>query len=127
MDVEYPNVITHFVSPMINVELIDCGLWHSCVMTQMGDIYTWGLNKNGQLGVGKNITHSKIPQLVLFDHDIDHDVECVTMSSGSRHICVIDNKQCLWGWGYNKFGQILERKMMTRNCQTFGNLCKLKS
>eukprot|EP01083_Nonionella_stella_P128015 387805_1 len=104
-DGKYPNIISHFISPLIKVTLVDCGLWHCCVMTAIGDVYTWGLNRDGQLGVGKDITHSKTPVLVAFD-DVD-DVECVSMSSGARHIAVIDNKHRLWAWGYNKFAQIV--------------------
>ena len=109
--IEYPSLISHFVSPMINVKTIDCGLWHSCVLTDMGDVYVWGLNKFGQLGTGKDITHSKVPLLVAFgENDNDQDVECISMSSGGSHICIIDSNHCLWGWGYNKFNQIVSNK-----------------
>ena len=37
------------------------------------------------------------------------------MSSGSRHICVIDKYGNLWGWGYNKFGQIIQTKDESMN------------
>lgn len=83
----------------------DCGIWHCCVLTEMGDVYTWGMNRDGQLGVGKQVLKSDTPQLVVFNDD--EDIECVCMSSGGRHICVVDSEGYAWGWGWNKCGQVI--------------------
>lgn len=35
----------------LNIIQIDCGKWHNVVLTSEGDIYVWGWNKYGQLGL----------------------------------------------------------------------------
>eukprot|EP00948_MAST-09A_sp_MAST-9A-sp1_P001295 g1295.t1 len=42
--------------PILQVE---CGNFHTCVLTASGEVYTWGLNANGQCG------HAPVPELYL--------------------------------------------------------------
>ncbi|KAF8694396.1 hypothetical protein HU200_038273 [Digitaria exilis] len=36
-------------------EDVDCGGYHTCVVTDSGDLYSWGSNENGCLGLGYSI------------------------------------------------------------------------
>ena len=112
-----PMPISWFLSPMINVIQIDCGIWHSCVLTNNGSIYVFGLNRDGQLGLGKDVKRTNEPQLVTFynnsddDNDNDNDnveqneidIECNQISCGARHCSVLDKDGTVWIWGNNKF------------------------
>lgn len=38
--------------PDTKVEKVSCGLSHICAVTNKGDLYTWGKNRHGSLGLG---------------------------------------------------------------------------
>ena len=133
-----PKAILWFLSPMINVIDIGCGIWHSCVLSDNGSVYTFGLNCDGQLGIGKDIPRANDPQLVIFANDNDNgeDVECKKLSCGARHNCVLDEKGQLWLWGYNKYKQVsydldcgdcvwLPKKLDTKIQQEFDTICNI--
>uniref|UniRef100_A0A8R1DXP3 RCC1 domain-containing protein 1 n=2 Tax=Caenorhabditis japonica TaxID=281687 RepID=A0A8R1DXP3_CAEJA len=40
----------------IRISKVVCGGWHTVALTAAGDVYTWGWNRNGQLGKDKMIT-----------------------------------------------------------------------
>lgn len=46
---EYPQEIE--VLGGINIVQIACGGWHSCALSESGDVYIWGWNESGQLGL----------------------------------------------------------------------------
>lgn len=43
---------------------IACGLKHSIALTNNGELYAWGSNSDGQLGVGSNTKMELVPKLV---------------------------------------------------------------
>ena len=46
------------------VEDIACGAEHSLALTCTGDVWAWGNNSEGQLGIGHTNTPVREPQLV---------------------------------------------------------------
>lgn len=44
---------------------VACGYEHSLALTDKGDLYVWGKNDNGQLGIGK-VTDIAYPVLVHY-------------------------------------------------------------
>ncbi|XP_075679397.1 RCC1 and BTB domain-containing protein 2-like [Dermatophagoides pteronyssinus] len=48
-----------------NVKIIACGWWHSLALTNKNEIYSWGYNNYGQLGLGDE-DNRNIPTLVSF-------------------------------------------------------------
>lgn len=93
----------------IKIKKIATGGWHSCAVSQDGDLYVWGWNSNGQLGLGKKdgdvgfVSAMATPHVVDFCEDT---LNCLFVSCGSRHTIVfLDNKQ-LYGCGWNKYHQL---------------------
>lgn len=86
----------------IKVMQISAGGWHSLAISEYGDIYAWGWNETGQLGLKlqKN-TVIAIPTLIEVD-----DVNFITVSSGSRHSMAVSEEGRLYVWGWNKWGQL---------------------
>ncbi|TKR72314.1 hypothetical protein L596_019783 [Steinernema carpocapsae] len=41
----------------LKIVQIACGNFHSIALTDQGEVYSWGLNNSGQLGVGSTINH----------------------------------------------------------------------
>ncbi|CAN4117887.1 unnamed protein product [Withania somnifera] len=73
-----------------------CGGYHTCVITGGGELYVWGTNENGCLGIGSiDVTHS--PEIVE-EPSLRHSVSEV--SCGWKHTAVISGGNVYtWGWG----------------------------
>lgn len=72
---------------------------HTCGIKGSGQLYCWGLNPYGELGIG-NTADQNTPQLVA-------SVSGWTMvSSGQDHTCGIRQGGELWCWGRNDVGQL---------------------
>ncbi|XP_015792359.1 ultraviolet-B receptor UVR8 [Tetranychus urticae] len=86
----------------LRIMQISAGGWHSLALSEFGDIYAWGWNESGQLGVGGNQDASKsgLPTL------IEIDVNFTSISCGSRHSMGISEEGSLYAWGWNKWGQL---------------------
>lgn len=87
---------------------IACGLWHSLVLSRTGDAYSWGWNRDGQLGLrdppGTTVT---LPSLVdISDSFGGEDVEIVSVSCGSRHSAAVSKAGELLCWGWDGCGQV---------------------
>uniref|UniRef100_A0A0E0H131 RCC1-like domain-containing protein n=1 Tax=Oryza nivara TaxID=4536 RepID=A0A0E0H131_ORYNI len=81
--------------------LIACGWRHTITVSSSGSLYTYGWSKYGQLGHGD-----------FEDHLVPHKLEALKDSSisqisgGWRHTMALTSDGKLYGWGWNKFGQV---------------------
>ncbi|KAK7316911.1 hypothetical protein RJT34_00719 [Clitoria ternatea] len=75
---------------------VACGGYHTCVLTSSGELYTWGSNENGCLGIGSSdVIH--VPEKVQgpFLKSSVSQVSC-----GWKHTAAIsEGKVFTWGWG----------------------------
>ncbi len=82
-----------------DVEAVAYGALHSLVIRLVGEVWAWGYNETGQLGLGDNesrITPTLIPTL--------HDVTGI--ACGEYHSLAIDSRGRVWSWGSNNEGQL---------------------
>lgn len=95
----------------IEVKSIAAGGWHSMALSSTGDVYVWGWNESGQLGYSKDTITMKALPLPLEISDDDH---FIAISAGSRHSMALSENGILFGWGWNKWGQLgLDPKAVT--------------
>lgn len=102
------------------ISKISAGGWHSCAVGILGELYTWGWNEKGQLGLPipksslKSLQKSIAtetdsfnamftPKLITF---IDNEFEVFQISSGNRHTVILGNDMKLYGTGWNKYKQL---------------------
>lgn len=73
-----------------------CGGYHTCIITSGGELYSWGSNENGCLGIGStDVTHS--PEKVLGPF-LRYSVSKV--SCGWKHTAAVSGGRVYtWGWG----------------------------
>lgn len=67
----------------IKISAIAAGGWHSCALSEQGDLYTWGWNCNGQLGIGDEYSVMATPHVVDFHGGEQANV--VKVACGTRH------------------------------------------
>ncbi|XP_044727132.1 probable E3 ubiquitin-protein ligase HERC4 isoform X2 [Chrysoperla carnea] len=86
----------------LNVVQIKCGLRHSLALTNSGELYTWGANDYGQLGIGRTSAFEKEPQLIKSLAGIP----MAFIACGGNHSFAVSRSGAVFGWGRNSFGQL---------------------
>ncbi|XP_015572631.1 ultraviolet-B receptor UVR8 isoform X5 [Ricinus communis] len=82
---------------------ISAGYHHSCAITVDGELYMWGRNSNGQLGLGK-----KAQRIVPLPTKVEYlnGLTIKLVALGSEHsIAVTDRGEAL-SWGLGGFGRL---------------------
>ena len=111
-DISYCGLIINEKSPyesmihidnLENVELIVCGRFHSFSITNNGEIYSWGFNDFGQLGLGDE-KNRNTPCLVPFPNDDSTRIKDIV--AGMNHSLFLFENGQLWGCGSDNNGEI---------------------
>ena len=73
---------------------------HSCALTDAGEAFCWGSNRNGQLGGGTSITFSAAPVAVAGGRSY------VAISAGAFHTCALTEQGSAYCWGNGANGAL---------------------
>ena len=76
------------------------GTYHTLAINSRGEIYAWGSNDNGQLGIGTTTDNELAPQRVGNDSDWE------AISGGNYHSLALKSDGTLYAWGKNDRGQL---------------------
>lgn len=79
---------------------VSAGEFHTLGLTDSNELFAWGRNTTGQLGIGFN-SSSKNLEPIRVGNQTWIDIESGYMSSGA-----INNNNELYTWGLNNFGQL---------------------
>jgi alpha-tubulin suppressor-like RCC1 family protein len=107
------------IEALAGIKIIDIGAngWHSAAVSAFGDLYTWGWNSHGQLGIPvfdqkkhstsssfrhKNPAVYPLPQLI----DFDDEANITSVACGSKHTLVKAETNEIFSCGWNKYGQL---------------------
>jgi alpha-tubulin suppressor-like RCC1 family protein/tRNA A-37 threonylcarbamoyl transferase component Bud32 len=80
---------------------ISCGAGHSLVLTNCGEVYAWGWNRDGQIGIGCNDN-----QLIPIKVKGFNNARVVMISCGACHSMALTECGHVYSWGYNYSGQL---------------------
>ncbi|KAJ1490721.1 regulator of chromosome condensation 1/beta-lactamase-inhibitor protein II, partial [Baffinella frigidus] len=89
------------------VVTVASGSFHSLAITESLDLYSWGWNNDGQLGMGPLELRPNIPyptKVVYFDSKVK--VKIVKISAGFAHTAAVTADGELYTWGNNRYGQL---------------------
>lgn len=105
------------IEALAGLKIIDiaAGSFHSVAVSSFGDVYTWGWNTNGQLGLPKVakhtfekvfISHQQVftsPRIIELedDHESVKEVYC-----GGKHTILKTDGNRLFATGLNNYGQL---------------------
>ncbi|XP_018425374.1 PREDICTED: RCC1 domain-containing protein 1 [Nanorana parkeri] len=104
---------------------VAAGGWHSVSISEGGDVYCWGWNESGQLGLpsrtlaqermiiqdasaegddedSEYIAVQSFPALI----DLPQESEASKISCGSRHTAAVTCSGELYTWGWGRYGQL---------------------
>jgi alpha-tubulin suppressor-like RCC1 family protein len=97
--------LPHLVSSMgpLCCTSVSAGLFHTLCCTDLGDVYSWGGNQDGALGIGSFDTHL---EPVLVDCLGENDRIVKKVSAGARHSLALCQNGDVYSFGCGKFGQL---------------------
>eukprot|EP00095_Tigriopus_kingsejongensis_P000582 maker-scaffold372_size192401-snap-gene-0.50 protein:Tk00582 transcript:maker-scaffold372_size192401-snap-gene-0.50-mRNA-1 annotation:"rcc1 and btb domain-containing protein 1" len=84
-----------------NVMAVACGQTSSLALLDNGEVYSWGYNGNGQLGLGNNINQLNPSKVTALQNVVISKVVC-----GYAHTLALSDEGTLFGWGANTYGQL---------------------
>ncbi|EFN89544.1 RCC1 domain-containing protein 1 [Harpegnathos saltator] len=122
-DCDNPRLIEALAG--LRIVQISAGGWHSAVVTDQGDLYTWGWNTSGELGTeSKDTKVHAVPTLIDLKSNEGEDTEVNVKSvecGNSFTICLSDDGS-FWGCGNNKYGQLGKLQQDSDNPRGFARL-----
>ncbi len=82
--------------------VVSCGSHHSTAISRKGELYSWGLGCNGELGLGRwGPIELPIPRQCS-----SPSVRIVSVACGANHTLAIAETGTLWSCGKNRHGQL---------------------
>ncbi|KAL1503593.1 hypothetical protein AB1Y20_012070 [Prymnesium parvum] len=85
-----------------HITQLACGSFHTIVLTEQGDVFTWGIGERGQLGHG-DLENRKTPTPLLGLQG----TPIGSIAAGEAHTiaCALDGS-ATWSWGAGHYGQL---------------------
>lgn len=88
----HPQEVQNLPSP---ATVLDVGMNHTCVITDSADAYCWGVNYNGELGIGvSDFDPHPVPTKV-----VNLQSNLVDISAGYTRTCVLSDNGGVHCWG----------------------------
>ncbi len=101
------------------VSVVSCGQYHSVALTSRGQIFTWGSNQHGQLGLDSADALPTGNQRVWLPGEVKLEgVIFVDVSAGGFHTLALTDSGQLYVFGRNDDGQLGLGDLHTRRAPT---------
>ncbi|KAF6371812.1 HECT and RLD domain containing E3 ubiquitin protein ligase family member 6 [Rhinolophus ferrumequinum] len=86
----------------IKIIQVSCGSYHSLALSEDAQVFSWGKNSHGQLGLGKDSPSQASPQRVMSLQGIP----LTQVAAGGAHSFALSLSGASFGWGSNNAGQL---------------------
>uniref|UniRef100_A0A8C6SNC0 RCC1 domain containing 1 n=1 Tax=Neogobius melanostomus TaxID=47308 RepID=A0A8C6SNC0_9GOBI len=113
----------------VPMKAVAAGGWHCCCISETADLYVWGWNESGQLGLpsrgvrkaqGQNICGKEEDKEIFISIqafpallDLNPPCEIKAVSCGSRHTAAITTEGNLYTWGWGQYGQLGHQNVLS--------------
>jgi alpha-tubulin suppressor-like RCC1 family protein len=87
----------------MRVSSIGCGRWHTLIVVEGGDLYTFGSGSSGQLG------HGDVEEMTQFPRRVEPlvGVPIMTVAAGSLHSLALTRNGRIFAFGFGDHGEPL--------------------
>jgi alpha-tubulin suppressor-like RCC1 family protein len=93
------------VQSLSDVAQISCGAGEVCARTSTGDVYCWGENTHGVLGVAPSAPSASALKIASLPTGPDAGaIEIAVDVSGAPHACALMADSTVWCWGGQGYG-----------------------
>lgn len=80
------------------------------LLTTEGRLFMWGSNNNGMIGLDESISKSDIPVDITSRFNLNPEEKIVDFNIGYYHTLVRTNQGRVFGFGYNRYGQLGDKE-----------------
>ncbi|KAG8562098.1 hypothetical protein GDO81_015589 [Engystomops pustulosus] len=87
-----------------SVQQVSCGGDFTVCITDEGQLYSFGSDYYGCLGVGQSLG-SEVLEPILVDFFLNEPIEQV--SCGDSHVMVLTRSKCVYSWGCGEYGKCI--------------------
>lgn len=91
------------------------GEFHTCALSKTGQVFCWGGNQYGQLGLGSTITSTSGPTLIAGGHTFK------SLGAGRFHTCGITTSDETYCWGWDLDGELGIGGVAPDRCKFFSD------
>jgi len=102
-EVTSPTLVPNFPPDGTTIKAIAVGSYHSLCLLSNGDLYSWGWNDSGQLGIGSDVSKSAPVQVPL---NLPSGTQVTAISCGSEYNLILLSNGDLYSWGDNTHGTL---------------------
>jgi len=92
--------------PVVVAPKIAAGLWHTMAIKTDGSLWAWGLNANGQLGIGGMSTSHHSSVYKVEPTRVGKAMDWANVACGENFTLALKSDGSLWTWGWNQDGQL---------------------
>ncbi len=96
---------TSGITPLTEIVKVSAKRNSVLALTNSGELWAWGVNTNGELGVG-DTTFSYQMRKVLNSSGTAPLQNIKSMSIGEYHALALDADSTAWAWGNNAYGEV---------------------
>lgn len=107
-EIQKPSLIKKLAT--MNIVQMSCGGNHCLAMTKNGEIYSWGSNAFGQLGIGTKGNCISVPTRIT----ALEWTPIRQLAAGGSHSAILTCTNVIYLWGKNEFGQLGLNDQMNR-------------
>ncbi|XP_060043786.1 probable E3 ubiquitin-protein ligase HERC6 isoform X1 [Erinaceus europaeus] len=86
----------------VKIIQVSCGQYHSLALSEDSQVFSWGSNSHGQLGLGQKFSQHSSPQKVMSLQGIP----VAQVAAGGTHSFILSLSGTSFGWGSNNAGQL---------------------
>lgn len=104
---------TLFIPKRIPPLRLASGTYHNCILGENGNVWCWGRNEEGQLGLGSYNDVQILPTQA--NTSGVSGSKWTSLAAGAYTTCGIRNDGTAWCWGENTFGQLGNNSDQTSN------------
>jgi alpha-tubulin suppressor-like RCC1 family protein len=101
-----------FYNRLTDIYHVSVGNSHTCAVDNSNQIWCWGNNDYGQLGIGKDSNYYQ--KYYSFPRQVTSVGKVKGVSAGYYSTCVIKEDNSLWCWGGNYSGQLGDGTFINR-------------
>jgi alpha-tubulin suppressor-like RCC1 family protein len=120
-NIKLPQKIEFFKEKNMKVKQIECGSDFSIALTENGEVYTWGSNIFGQLGLG-HLTQEVKLNLPMKINFINQNIKSIF--AGEDHCACVSEDGTGYVWGYGIDGRLGNKIKMNSSIPVEINLDK---
>jgi hypothetical protein len=108
-----PTLIASLVNHHIEIKEGCCGGHHSLLLSHDGNVYSFGWNEYGELGLGIQKKNKFTPTLISYFRD--NKIEIKQISCGGDHSLVLSKNGEVYSFGWGEYGQLGHNNTVSLN------------